>query len=111
MRVLLDENLPRRLKSIFWPDIDVRSTKEMGWAGKVNGELLGLMTLHGFTILITADKALPSQQNLPRFPITVYLLRTVKNDFEHLAPLVQQVREQLTTEPPPTGLFVVQADA
>jgi len=46
----------------------------MGWDGKRNGELLGLMTVNDFSILITADKNLHFQQSLKKFPISVFLL-------------------------------------
>lgn len=39
MRVLLDECVPRRLKNELAEHV-ARTTPEMGWAGKRNGELL-----------------------------------------------------------------------
>jgi hypothetical protein len=41
MKVLLDENLPRRLASYLTGD-ECRTVSECGWAGKKNGELLTL---------------------------------------------------------------------
>ena len=43
MKILLDENLPRQLKADFGPDYDAKSVRDMGWLGKKNGELLGLI--------------------------------------------------------------------
>lgn len=34
MRVLLDENLDRRLKQHFWSKHVVRTVSECGWSGK-----------------------------------------------------------------------------
>ena len=42
MRVLLDENLPKRLK-LDLPEYDVFTVRAMGWSGVKNGELLKLM--------------------------------------------------------------------
>ena len=42
MRVLLDENLPKRLK-LDLPEYDVFTVRDMGWSGVKNGELLKLM--------------------------------------------------------------------
>ncbi|HUF42158.1 MAG TPA: DUF5615 family PIN-like protein, partial [Verrucomicrobiae bacterium] len=41
MRVLLDECVPRRLKSEL-PGHDVRTVPEVGWSGTKNGPLLRL---------------------------------------------------------------------
>ena len=57
MRVLLDENLPKRLK-LDLPEYDVFTVRDMGWSGVKNGELLKLMLKNNFEILITFDKNL-----------------------------------------------------
>lgn len=41
MRLLLDECVPRKLRSDL-EGHDVRTVQEMGWAGKKNGELVRL---------------------------------------------------------------------
>lgn len=74
MKILLDENLPRKLKAEFGPDFEVKTIRDMEWLGKKNGELLGLMVLNGFDLFITLDKNLRYQQNLARFPLSVFLL-------------------------------------
>lgn len=48
MKILLDENIPRRLRFRIQGRTgitEVKTIKEMGWNGKTNGELLGLLTL------------------------------------------------------------------
>jgi len=62
MKILIDENLPRKLVRSFGDGHEVLSARQMGWHGKKNGELLGLMTLDGFEAFVTMDKSLPSQQ-------------------------------------------------
>ena len=74
MRVLLDECLPRRLRSQFTGH-DVHTVPEMGWAGKKNGELLALMATGGFEVLLTVDQNLRYQENLndKRIGIIVFM--------------------------------------
>jgi hypothetical protein len=40
LRVLLDENVDRRLKRAFDEQHEVPTVPELGWAGKKNSELL-----------------------------------------------------------------------
>lgn len=42
MKLLLDENLPKRLKKHF-PEHEIFTVREKGWNSKKNGELLELM--------------------------------------------------------------------
>ncbi len=42
VRVLLDENLPRKLVGRLGGDVDATTMAEAGWRGKKNGELLRL---------------------------------------------------------------------
>lgn len=91
MRILLDENLPRKLKFSFGSGHEVRSVRDMGWLGKKNGELLGLMVLSGFDCFVTIDKNLRHQQNLTKFPITVFLLLAVNNRLDTLQNLIEKV--------------------
>lgn len=61
MKLLLDENLPKRLKTDF-PNHEVFTIREMGWNGVKNGPLLQLMLDNGFRVLLTFDKNLQHQQ-------------------------------------------------
>src|SRR5687768_1214055 len=66
MKLLLDENLPKRLKQDF-PSHDVYTIRDMGWNGIKNGELMQLMLDHNFNALLTFDKNLQYQQNFRKF--------------------------------------------
>ena len=55
MKLLLDENLPKKLKQDFI-DYDIFTVRDQGWNGCENGELLVLMIQNGFELLITFDK-------------------------------------------------------
>ncbi|MCB9129221.1 MAG: DUF5615 family PIN-like protein [Ardenticatenales bacterium] len=51
MRILLDENVDRWLKSTFDPIHDVVTVREYGWSGKKNGELLSLAEIELLALL------------------------------------------------------------
>jgi hypothetical protein len=95
MKILIDENLPLKLKESFDEKNEVRTAREMNWQGKKNGELLGLMTLAGFDCFVTMDKNLSKQQNLDRFSITIFVLRGINNKLETLEDLVPLVLERI----------------
>lgn len=65
MKLLLDENLPKRLKEDF-PEHEVYTVRDKNWNGVKNGELLKLMLDNGFQALLTFDKNLRSQQNFSK---------------------------------------------
>jgi len=93
MRVLLDECLPRKLKSELTGH-DVRTTPEMGWAGKKNGELLRLAGVE-FDVFLTADQNLTYQQNLQTSKIGILVLVTSDNRLESHLSLLPQIRKLL----------------
>ncbi len=82
MKLLLDENLPVKLKYRFadW-GFEVSTTKDMRWLGKQNGELLQLMVQNNFTTLITIDNNLSYQQNFKNYPIQVISLVSFDNTY------------------------------
>lgn len=85
-KVLLDENLPERLKALFSAEIEIYTVNEMGWSSLVNGDLLKALVSEGFDILLTVDKNLPFQQNLTKYPLQVVVLRSLDNRFKTLFP-------------------------
>jgi hypothetical protein len=62
----------------------------MGWAAIKNGELLALAEKE-FDVLITVDRNLSFQQNLPKFNIAVLVLRAHSNRLADLKPLAPKV--------------------
>lgn len=93
MKLLLDENLPRKLKIDFGNTFEVKTVREMGWHGKKNGELLGLIVFNGFDFFITIDKNLRHQQNLQKFDVTVFLLMAPDNRRQTLQKFVEKTKE------------------
>lgn len=97
MKILIDENLPLKLKESFGDRHTVFSAREMNWQGKKNGELLGLTTLAGFEGFVTMDKNLPAQQNLQKFEITIFIMRGINNKLETLESLIPVLLQEIET--------------
>ena len=106
MKLLLDENLPKRLKNDF-PNHQVFTSNEMGWSGKSNGELLRLMQEQEFDALLTFDKNLQHQQNFTKYELTVFVLSAPKNTYLDLRPLASLVVERLQRGNMPSGPITI----
>jgi PIN like domain len=87
MRVLIDECVPRRIRGHL-PGHDVHTVPEMGWSGKKDGELLGLMAGQGFEVLVTVDQGVKHQQNLRAAGVAVVVLVATSNRLADLVPLM-----------------------
>ncbi len=110
MKLLLDENLPKRLKADF-RNHEVFTVREKGWNGVKNGELLKLMTDEGFHALLTFDKNLQYQQNFEQYTITVFVLSAVNNTYPELTKLSSIIEEYLDSVKPLTkGPIVIKSD-
>jgi hypothetical protein len=94
VRVLLDEQLPRRLTRAL-PGHDVQTAQRQGWSGVKNGELLRRASESGFDVRLTSDQNLQFQQNLSRFSIGVVVLVAPSNKLEDLLPLVPRMLQIL----------------
>ena len=86
MKVLIDENLPRKLVC-YLKGHECRTVSECGWAGKKNGELL-LQAEPLFDVLLTLDKNVPYQQKLSIHTIAILILRARSNRIQELLPIV-----------------------
>ncbi len=87
MRVLLDEQLPRRLARELTGH-DVRTVQQVGWSGLKNGELLRRAADAGFEVFLTAEQNLQFQQTISHSRRGVVVLVALSNKFEDLLPLV-----------------------
>ena len=74
MKLLLDEQLPRKLIKHFPPNVTVQTVQRQGWAGIKNGELLRLAASEGYDALISADKNMEYQQNAEELAVSVVIL-------------------------------------
>ena len=94
MKLLLDENLPKRLKKDF-ADFEIFTVRDKDWNNKKNGELLELMLAEDFNILITFDQNLEHQQNFEKYPITVFVLIAENNTYQILSEFVPIMKMEL----------------
>ncbi|MDQ2792610.1 MAG: hypothetical protein M3Y12_01180 [Bacteroidota bacterium] len=108
MRLLLDENLPKRLKSDF-PAHEVYTVWEMHWNGIKDGKLLKLMLAEGFHALLTFDKNLQHQQNLDKYTLTVFVLNAPINTYAELTKLSVQINALLDAGDLPPSPFIIRA--
>jgi predicted nuclease of predicted toxin-antitoxin system len=95
MKLLLDENLPKRLKSDF-PNHQIFTVRDMGWNGKKNGELMKLLIENNFDALITFDKNLQFQQNFEKYQLPVIVLNASDNTYLTLQQLASKINIVLT---------------
>jgi hypothetical protein len=96
MRVLLDEQLDRRLKPLFSPDFQVVTVLERGWDGLKNGDLLSAAEAE-FDAIVTMDRGIPHQQNVRNLSLGIVVVRAFSNRREELAPLIPAVNDVLRT--------------
>ena len=105
MRALLDENMPKALIRLFAPEVEAWTVPQRGWSGLKNGKLLTAASAE-FDALITTDQGIPHQQNLSRYDIGIVLMEAKSNRIEDLAPLVPDVKAQISSVAPSTVLRV-----
>jgi hypothetical protein len=91
MKVLLDECIPRKLKSAF-AEHDCMTVPEAGLAGKRNGALLSLAESAGFDVFLTLDKGIQFQQNMAGRSIAILIVRAKSNRIQDLSPHVEACR-------------------
>ncbi len=87
MQLLLDESLLRQLGREL-SGHDVTTVVQQGWAGLKNGDLLRRAAAEGFGALLTGDRGIQHQQNVPALGIGVVVLVARSNRIEDLLPLV-----------------------
>lgn len=96
MRVLLDENIDRRLKILFDCNCTIVTVKEYGWGGKRNGELLRLANAE-FDVFITMDKGIEYQQNIDGFKLSIIIIHAHSNRRQDVALAMPNINEILNT--------------
>lgn len=95
MKILLDECVDRRFAREF-PDYEVHTVPQMGWAGVKNGSLMNLAEAK-FDVFVTVDRNLSFQQYLPKYNISVIVLRSLSNRYQDLAPFASKVIGQFAS--------------
>jgi hypothetical protein len=94
LKLLLDENLPHQIR-LELPAHEVFTAAYMKWDGVENGELLQLAAEAGFDAVITNDRGLEYEQNLPALPIAVIVIVAKANTIEAIRPLYDELLETL----------------
>lgn len=89
MRILLDECLPRRLSRQLTGH-GIKTVQDMGWAGKPDGLLLSFMS-GGFDVLVTVDRNLVFNADVPGLKVGVIVLHARSNRLVDLEPLVPKI--------------------
>jgi predicted nuclease of predicted toxin-antitoxin system len=96
MKLLLDENLPIKLKYRFAErELTAYTLKDVGWLGKNNGELLTLMLENNFTTFVTIDNNLSYQQNSNNYPLAVVVLIAKDNTYETIMEFLKKLLHYL----------------
>ncbi len=93
MRILFDENVPRKLRQHLTGH-SVSTVQEMRWASLKNGELL--RTADGkFDVLLTVDKNLRYQNNFTGLNIGVLTILVRFNKLQNIVPVVPDILREL----------------
>ena len=94
MQVLLDEDVPVRLRLHFKSEATVETVEYRGWKGFKNGALLRVAQ-EDFDVLVTLDNSLPDQQPSHQFDLGVAILRPSNKTLEDLVALVPALERSL----------------
>lgn len=76
MKVILDENVPQKLRLLIGDEHSVVTTWYQGWSSFKNGALLDVAEKAGFELFISADQELSYQQNLQGRKMALLILST-----------------------------------
>ncbi|MFT4728615.1 MAG: putative nuclease of putative toxin-antitoxin system [Granulosicoccus sp.] len=99
MKLLLDEQMPRKIARHFPASFTVEHVQLVGWGGIKNGALLKLASDNGYDALISADKNMSYQQNEDALKISVVVLNVHQlrlNDLVALLPSALRELQQAT---------------
>jgi predicted nuclease of predicted toxin-antitoxin system len=91
MKVLIDECCHKKLKSLLTvPDIECKTVREIGYAGKKNGELIAL--IDGiYDVLVTLDGSIKDQQNIKGKRLSILRIRAKSSDISSITPFIPEI--------------------
>src|SRR5947209_8577247 len=98
--------MPRRLGRALTGH-DVSNVVQMGWSGFRNGRLIDRAMSAGFEVLLTADRNLPYQQNVPALGLALVVLAVPDKRMETLSRLVPDILAVLGRQPQPGTATIV----
>ncbi len=105
-KVLLDENLPVKLKYRLQNICEIYTVSDKGWNALENGDLIAAMEKDGFNYLITSDKNLQYQQNLGKYSIGFIILNVRNNNYETILPLIEKIKIALAGKGGPKLIII-----
>lgn len=76
MNVLLDENLPHKLR-LALRGHEIVTVQYLGWSGLKNGQLVSAAIAGGIEIFITGDRRLADQQKVAELALRVIVLSAI----------------------------------
>ena len=97
-KVLLDENLPVKIKYRLQDVCEIYTVNNKNWNSLENGDLITAMQNDGFDFLITSDKNLQYQQNIAKYSISFIILNVADNNYETILPLIEKIKKILQTK-------------
>ena len=95
MKVLLDENLPVKLKYRFSSALQIYTVNDMKWNSLKNGELLKAISENHFDALVTSDKNIIHQHKLSNFSFRFIILNVFDNQYNTILPLVPIIEQEV----------------
>lgn len=106
MRLLLDENLPKRLKLDF-PEHEIYTVRDKLWNGIKNGELLKLLLDNSFDALLTYDKKLAASTELFKIYDNRFCFESANKSVHRTNRLSSKIKEHLTSGKMPGGPVII----
>lgn len=94
-KVLLDENLPAKIKYRLQDICEICTVKDKNWNSLENGHLIAAMQKDKFDFLITSDKNLQYQQNLSKYSIGFIIVNVPDNNYETILPVIGKIKKIL----------------
>jgi predicted nuclease of predicted toxin-antitoxin system len=113
MKILIDEQLPVKLKSRFLEmSFTIFTVRDMHWLGTKNGNLLELMRVNDFSVLLTNDKNLYYQQKISSLKVCVVNINCKTNRYDDVLEIIDSIRRRLNEveihlNNNPGGYFIV----
>ena len=93
--MLLNENLPKPLIKHFSDNFFISTVPDEGWSSLKNGELISAMVERGYQYLLTGDRNLEFQQNLPKYPIKFIVIISYDNRYKTLVNHVSEIEQAI----------------
>jgi hypothetical protein len=105
MLVLLDENVPQRLRLLIVSH-EVRTVAYQGWRSLLNGALLAAAEAAGFEVFVTADQSIRYPQNMAGRSIALVALHSDFDRFRQHRTAIPSEHLPVLREPQPIKITV-----